>query len=284
MKLKEFNGILIKSAQFNIKNHSENISIDDFIMRNEFVPKRSYLGKIAYSLTSLVIIFLLTFFIYVRMTPVTTLTIDINPSFEVELNAFDRVVSITGLDDEATTFLDSIKAKNKKVDDLVELFYEKGIEDGYFSENEAFMLVGVFSSDYQSELEIGDLLTNFTKVTFLTVFLHLETDQLYLTAESSSTTNPTASESIDSDYGSSGLDNMDAIDMPEGILDDSENPDVTSNVPISVYASEFDVSQARLAITIEIFNSNSEYDTLEEFEALLDLSIEDLMNEYNDIE
>ena len=185
-------------------------------------------------MVSLVLIFLFTFFIYVRMTPVATLTIDINPSFEIELNAFDRVVSITGLDDESNTFLEEINVKNKKIEDLVELFYEKGVEKGYFAENDAFMLVGVYSSDYQSELEIGDLLADFTKVTFLTVFQHLENNQLYFVSQDATTSVVTSNEGITPGDVAEG--DMNSIEIPDVIYSDSGVSD-TAKTQIAVSVS-----------------------------------------------
>ena len=281
MKIKEFNGILKDSAQFNIRNHSGNIPVNDFIMQKETITRKSYLGKIAYSMVSLVLVFLLSFYIFLRMTPVTTLTIDINPSFVVELNAFDRVVSITGSNTEADTFLKEINVKNKKVGNLVDVIYKKGIEKGYFAENEAFMLVGVFSSDYESELKIGDLLADFTEVTFLTVFQHLELEQVYLSPSEARISDATYSSGSSAENAVLG--EVDSVDILPEMIEDSYRIDFTSNIQLASYADELGVSQARLIIAIEVFNSNSEYNTIEQLDDLANLPIEELMNEYNSI-
>lgn len=53
-------------------------------------------------------------------TPTTVLSIDINPSLEMDINRFDRVISINGYNDDGVALAEELNVKNRSYSDAVD--------------------------------------------------------------------------------------------------------------------------------------------------------------------
>ncbi|WP_192929639.1 anti-sigma factor domain-containing protein [Alkaliphilus serpentinus] len=89
-----------------------------------------------------------------NLKPVILLTVDINPSIEVELNEKQAVVSITPLNEEARQILANSNFKRKPIEEVIEIIVERAEEAGYISkEEENLILITSVSLDEEEEGE-----------------------------------------------------------------------------------------------------------------------------------
>lgn len=96
---------------------------------------------------------------YSYFTPVSAISIDINPSVEMEINRFDRVISTTGYNQDGNSMLSSINLKHLNYMDALDKLTSSETLSNYM-EDETFVEITVVSdSDNDSER----LLRNITK-------------------------------------------------------------------------------------------------------------------------
>lgn len=275
MKLKEFKEILNESAQFNIPNHSGSIPVQDFIIQKERVTRPIAMNRVLISMASLILVLAFSFYIYLRMTPVSTLTIDINPSIEVKLNVFNRVVSLTGLNDESNTFIEQLDPSNRSLSKLLEAIYDVGIENQYFDENSAYALIGIYGEEESEELSIQSLLDEFTSFTFLTITQHSADSQRYYEPEFKPS-NEVSGDVEDYFDGTEGNIVLPSAELNSNIDIDPEN--------LNEYAATLGITQTKLILVIDIFNQSDQFSTFEDFQNLVESSIYDLIQIFNDIQ
>lgn len=73
---------------------------------------------------------------YLYFNPVSYISLDINPSIELELNIFDIVVSATGYNDDGELLAGELKLENKKYTDAIEELLESSEISGLIASGE----------------------------------------------------------------------------------------------------------------------------------------------------
>ncbi len=272
MKLQEFNELLKKSAKFNIPDSSEGISVEEYLKESRPVPK-PWIPRLLVSAVSLVLLLTVSFYAYLSITPVTFLTIDINPSLTVELNTFNRVVSIEASSPEGIEFIEGLEVKNKKVSALFESIYELAIQEGYATETEAYALIGVYGEDIEGETTILSLLEDTTGFTCLSVLQHDESNFLRSLENIGEINGSDAENSYDGIYDGTDIPGLDM----EGIMGE-ESPQSTFSPEFlesefEVIATEYNISITKLYIIIDIFNYYSEVSSYDDFLILVEADI-----------
>lgn len=58
---------------------------------------------------------------HLYFTPTTVLSIDINPSLEMDINRFDRVIALNGYNDDGVALAEALDVKNMQYDDAVDV-------------------------------------------------------------------------------------------------------------------------------------------------------------------
>lgn len=58
---------------------------------------------------------------HLYFTPTTVLSIDINPSLEMDINRFDRVIALNGYNDDGVALAEALEVKNMQYDDAVDV-------------------------------------------------------------------------------------------------------------------------------------------------------------------
>lgn len=275
MNLHEFKEKMKDSSQFHIQNKSNQLPVDQFLMPNEY-RKPNYFRNIALSAMSFMVVLLFSFYIYLNLTPISTLTIDINPSIEVELNRFDRVVNIKANNQEGLDFISELNVKNKPLDTLLNQVYQKGIENGYFNESNAYALIGVYGENYEIENRINQVVSNNESIQVLAINQHSENNELRFSSSISLIIETTYG-SIDENFGETpGDQNSDDYPATGDIILE----EITSEELLNII-EEYALSQTHLEVIIQIFNDNANYTTDEDFMYLVNLSISDLIDLYN---
>jgi len=64
-------------------------------------------------------------------TPTAYLSVDINPSVELGINALDRVVKVQALNEDGTAILEGLRVKGMQVDEAVSLIVDAAADQGY---------------------------------------------------------------------------------------------------------------------------------------------------------
>lgn len=93
---------------------------------------------------------------YIAETPVSYVSIDVNPSIELTLNCFDRVIAAAAYNEDAEEILDSLKVKGKLYSDAIDLIVESEAMQPYLSgENILVLTVASNSGSKDSALLAG---------------------------------------------------------------------------------------------------------------------------------
>lgn len=88
-------------------------------------------------------------------TPVSYISIDINPSLEFELNRLDRVISVTPYNDDGSEAVENLPLKNLKYDDAIITLLGSEEMSAYLSEDSRIS-ISVVSSYDQKNTEIQE--------------------------------------------------------------------------------------------------------------------------------
>lgn len=89
-------------------------------------------------------------------TPVSYLSIDINPSIELALNRFDRVVAVTAYNEDGENVLKGLSLKGKEYQEAVDAIVKSEALSPYLADESALIFtVASDSSDKESELSAG---------------------------------------------------------------------------------------------------------------------------------
>ncbi|NCA66870.1 MAG: hypothetical protein EOM87_02260 [Clostridia bacterium] len=73
--------------------------------------------------------------------------LDINPSIELVLNHFDRVIAVNYYNDDAESLFADYKIKGKKIDEVIEVFIANANTAGYFDAEDSAMYISVASNN-----------------------------------------------------------------------------------------------------------------------------------------
>ena len=79
-------------------------------------------------------------FLYWNNRIVSTITLDINPSVEINLDKKDNVISVVALNEDAKNIID-FDYKGKSFDDIVSVIINNSIESGYVEDDRVVVIV-----------------------------------------------------------------------------------------------------------------------------------------------
>ncbi len=105
-------------------------------------------------LCCLLIVFLSFGGYHVYNTPVATISLDVNPSVELEINTFDRIIGVTAYNDDGEIVTKDLNLSNKKYEDAVQMLLDSEQMAAYLG-NDALVSIAVSSgeTDKTSEIE-----------------------------------------------------------------------------------------------------------------------------------
>ena len=103
----------------------------------------------------------LVLFMSIRMyfTPTARISIDINPSLELEINRFDRVISVNALNEDGEKLAQSLDIKFADYDEAIRRILENKSVESLLSENEIMTITVIETSSDQSERILSDMRT-----------------------------------------------------------------------------------------------------------------------------
>ncbi len=98
---------------------------------------------------------------YAYYTPYTYVSLDVNPSIEYSVNRFDRVLSVTGVNDDGTEIINNLELdnlENKSIEDAISLTVDEISDAGYLDSNVGGVAITTSSDDMDSAGELAETL------------------------------------------------------------------------------------------------------------------------------
>lgn len=116
------------------------------------INRNSYTRQIAALAASFIIIAMLITGAYAYYTPYSYVSIDINPSFGLSINRFERVIGVKALNEDAEKLLSvSSGINNKNINYAVVEILETAYDTGYLKSGEENSIMFVVSTDDKKE-------------------------------------------------------------------------------------------------------------------------------------
>ena len=72
---------------------------------------------------------------YAYYTPTATVLVSINPSIEIKINRFDKIIKVSPKNTDGETLLKSMELKNRNIDEALMLVVEQAKKDNFINEN-----------------------------------------------------------------------------------------------------------------------------------------------------
>lgn len=122
-------------AESKLKDNTYAYLIKEISMQNQ-KKKNLIVPKLLYTSVACLFLFFFGFqgySIYFKQTALVS--IDVNPSIELSLNRFDRVISYKAYNRESEKILNSVTIKNKNYKDAIEILMSNKILDYYITDN-----------------------------------------------------------------------------------------------------------------------------------------------------
>ncbi|MFI3212332.1 MAG: hypothetical protein R3Y24_03230 [Eubacteriales bacterium] len=130
-----------------LKNAFTDIHADESLKRQTFenitakkTKKSIYLG---YKLAPIMAVFALFIFGNIYFTPISYISIDINPSIELEINRFDRVIDVVASNEDAEEIVNAVSLKNMNYIDALETLKD---DEGFTEFAESYTEITVVSN------------------------------------------------------------------------------------------------------------------------------------------
>ncbi len=260
MKFKDFKADLKNNAKFDISNNADDFSVHSYLP----YEKTKKVNYFHYAMVSLALLFLVGMggFLYLNLNPVSYLQVEVNPSIELELNRFNRVIGVKNADDDIpmTDLYNDLKYNKLHVAlHMIYLFYE---EEGLSVNNNLYVLYGIDAEANRRDA-ISQIIIYSTPINVKTIVLAGDFNEVEFTSGTEA-----------------------AIPMtPDGSFDynntnDDYIPNIEQGRSFSEIVADYEVSDLRLSLVIMIFNSNEEFSTESDFISLLNMEIYELYELY----
>lgn len=117
------------------------VSLEDVIRTSAF-----YIKKLASMAASIILVVFIGLGVYAWKNPVQYINIDINPSIELSVNCFNRIVSINSLNDEGWRIIRAVSLKADTYESGIRKIISSAKELGYIHE-EGDILISISSND-----------------------------------------------------------------------------------------------------------------------------------------
>lgn len=94
---------------------------------------------------------------YAYTNPTSYVSLDVNPSIEYSVNAFDRVVSVTAVNDDGEAITKDLDLKNEKITKAIQKTVDKLIEEGYITDDDnAGIIIAISNSDEKKAEDLAE--------------------------------------------------------------------------------------------------------------------------------
>jgi len=113
-----------------------------------------------------VLVFAVSIYAYAYFTPYSYVSLDVNPSIEYELNRFDKVLSVKGVNEDGENILKNIDKdllKHEDIDDALNNTIDEIDKEGYLDKENATLYIATASEDEEKADELSETLLDSAK-------------------------------------------------------------------------------------------------------------------------
>ncbi len=100
-----------------VKKKGENYSIGDVVVMNEKTVRKR--GKLKFATVAALFLVLIGAGTVAYASPYYYVSMDVNPSILLKVNAFNRVIGVQAVNEDAAAVVEQLEVKNKNVDDAI---------------------------------------------------------------------------------------------------------------------------------------------------------------------
>jgi len=153
MKFRQFNQLLKTAANLPVTRDEE------FVRRvagpSEMLPakrRRTPWSRLAASFASGAVAFAAFVFGFYGLHPAVVLTVDANPSIELSVNHFDRVIGLKALNADADSIVDGLAWFNRTPETVLSSVYDELVANGYLEPGDVLLLglSGIAAADAET--------------------------------------------------------------------------------------------------------------------------------------
>ena len=188
---------------------------------------------------------------WLQTTPVAAVTIDFNPSIELVVNAFHRVIEIRAENPDGEHLLTNIDYKNRSVAEVVQTVYHVGIDKGYILPDQLqYFLLGFQGDDALAESKLRQAVAAISPAStlrYLYVSKHSTTVANTWYGIGSASLSPAFNE-----YPASTENRNDQFVESDTLYSQSGPFELLSEAGFVNLANQLGISEAKLAIIIQI--------------------------------
>lgn len=135
-------------------------NVEAFAKKKANLPQEEPTGfsdwkKLVVGFSAFAAVFLLTFTLAFQFVTKAQISLDINPSLQLDINLYGRVKSIQALNDEGETVLDALDRKSGSLADVIESISITTDELGYAADADQIMLFGISAKDFDRETKLA---------------------------------------------------------------------------------------------------------------------------------
>lgn len=195
-------------------------------------------------------------------TPSTYVSLDVNPSIEYQLNAFDRVISVVAVNEDGEKIVNELDVNNEKIEKAILKTVEKLKAEGYLSDEDyAGIVIAVSNKSEEKSEEISNEIEE-----------ELNNDEEALDADDEN-----AEEADETD------ENTEEADENTDEADNDESDDIKITVEAVgrervEEARKLNVTPGKLNLVQKLIESTDEFDDIneEQLKELLGLSVKEI--------
>jgi hypothetical protein len=146
-KNSESSVLLLSDGTFKTVKTLEGFEVGMVLMVNDAQRPRSYYWKkIASMAASVIVVAFIGLGTFLWSTPAQFINIDINPSVELSVNYFDRIISVNPMNEDGQKLVESVSVQACRYESGIELVISTAQEMGYLNDEED-VLISISSSD-----------------------------------------------------------------------------------------------------------------------------------------
>jgi len=291
MRRKEWDHLLKTSIESKIPY--QNDFVEQISMLSDepsYIHRRIPVLRIVMSSFALLFISIFSFIAYQSYyTVVSLFTVDINPSIEVGLNRYDKVIEVNPINSDGVVLIDNLNKTSGNLNDVLDDVIETSLELGYITSSSQAVLVGVSSTNEADQVSLMDTIDSyFAEQSYHLMVISMQgINQEQLFSFLSFVSNPEATESPTYSNGSTVEDYFDSvIDSTSDEWKYYSGMEITSMSYIALstyYINEYNISAAHFQLIMMIVEASEEYQEVSKMTSLIDLNIDELLQLYDSL-
>jgi len=290
MKFREFKTILSENARFEVPYNQDLVGKIESMDSSYVEPKKNiHLARNLIMSVSFTILLVLTFVgVMINNQVSYVISLDINPSVNLEVNRFGKVISIEPNNEDGEFLVSQTNFDGMNYLDVIDSLYLESITLGFSTSNSAFLLFGVSSKDYEKEQTLSNSITEYLSADSINMLIVSKHSSIEYTLYSGMASDFLSNSDTDNFTTTTAYLDSSSIDTPlDGIPEYYDRTYVILNSLTSVQytnlAKDLDITEAKLQIVLSVYFYYSSIQNGIGLDTLAQMNLSDLFVLYQTI-